>query len=348
MPASVPTAEAPVLSVRNLIKHYESRRRFLGGSAPSVLAVDDISFDIQAQETLGLVGESGCGKSTAARAIMRLIEPSSGEVFLNGHSLTAASGVELRRLRRGMQMVFQDPYSSLNTRMRVRDIIAEPLRNYLSLSESALEENLIELIACVGLEASHLNRYPHEFSGGQRQRIGIARALALRPQLIICDEPVSALDVSVRAQVVNLLRDLQARFALSYLFVAHDIAVVEHISHRVAVMYLGRIVEIGPTKDVLGRPLHPYTQALLSAVPRAHPRAPRQRMALTGDIPSPLSPPSGCRFHPRCPIAVERCRRETPVLRVLDDGHFAACHLSAPPNTTAARSALERQAGHNP
>jgi oligopeptide/dipeptide ABC transporter ATP-binding protein len=326
--ASSPTT--PLLAVRNLAKRFESRHRSFVGSEPGVMAVDDISFDIQSRETLGLVGESGCGKSTAARLIMRLIEPTRGEVYLEGKSVTDARRTQLRAMRRDMQMIFQDPYSSLNARMRARDIVAEPLRNFALASGRALDERIADLFEQVGLRPDQMDRYPREFSGGQRQRIGIARALALSPKLIVCDEPVSALDVSVQAQVVNLLRDLQEKMGLSYLFVAHDIAVVEHLSQRIAVMYLGKIVEIGATRDVLMRPIHPYTQALLSAVPKSHPSRQSQRVALKGDIPSPRSPPPGCRFSTRCPIAEPRCKESHPPLREVSEGHFAACHLRAP------------------
>ena len=328
--ASTLSSAAPLLAVRNLSKRFEARRPCFTRGDPGVTAVDDISFEIQARETLGLVGESGCGKSTAARLIMRLIEPTRGEVALEGRSVTGAGPSELRAMRRDMQMIFQDPYSSLNARMKARDIVAEPLRNFAVASGRALDERIAELFEQVGLRRDQMDRYPREFSGGQRQRIGIARALALHPKLVICDEPVSALDVSVQAQVVNLLRDLQEAMGLSYLFVAHDIAVVGHLSQRIAVMYLGKIVEIGATRDVLTHPAHPYTQALLSAVPKSHPSFHNRRVALNGDMPSPRSLPPGCRFSARCPIAERRCAELPPDLREVSKGHLAACHLRAP------------------
>jgi len=317
----------PLLSVRNLVKHFPVKKGLLQRTAGQVHAVDGISFDIAEGETLGLVGESGCGKSTAGKTILKLIEPTAGEIRVNGERIDGLSRREMRPFRRELQVVFQDPYSSLNPRLSIRDIIGEPLKNYGVAEGKALGERVETLAGKVGLRPDALNRYPHEFSGGQRQRIGIARALALNPGLIICDEPVSALDVSVQAQVINLLGDLQKEFGLSYLFIAHDIAVVEHISHRIAVMYLGKIVEIADRASLFARPQHPYTEALLSAVPVPDPDAAKKRIILRGDVPSPINPPSGCRFHTRCPYAFDRCSKEEPQLREILPGQHAACHL---------------------
>jgi oligopeptide/dipeptide ABC transporter ATP-binding protein len=327
----------PLLSVRNLVKHFPVKKGLLQRTVGQVHAVDGISFDIAEGETLGLVGESGCGKSTAGKTILRLIEPTAGEIRVNGERIDQLSRHEMRPYRRELQVVFQDPYSSLNPRMRIRDVIGEPLRNYGVAEGKALDERVETLAGKVGLRPEALDRYPHEFSGGQRQRIGIARALALNPGLIICDEPVSALDVSVQAQVINLLGDLQKEFGLSYLFIAHDIAVVEHISHRIAVMYLGKIVEIAGRASLFARPQHPYTEALLSAVPVPDPDAAKKRIILRGDVPSPINPPSGCRFHTRCPYAFDRCSVEEPQLQEVLPGQFAACHLrdSGPAAPTA-------------
>ena len=320
-------AVAPLLSVKDLVKHFPVRKGLLQRTVGRVHAVDGISFDIGSGETLGLVGESGCGKSTAGKAILKLIEPTAGEIRINGVRIDGLSHHQMRPYRRQLQVVFQDPYSSLNPRLRVRDIIAEPLVNYGVSGGRELEDRVTDLALKVGLREDALDRFPHEFSGGQRQRIGIARALALNPRLIVCDEPVSALDVSVQAQVINLLGNLQQEFGLSYLFVAHDLAVVEHISHRIAVMYLGRIVEIAEKAALFSRPQHPYTEALLSAVPVPNPEVARKRIILKGDVPSPVNPPSGCRFHTRCPYAVARCSTDEPEMREVFPGHHVACHL---------------------
>jgi len=324
-------AAAPLLEVRNLVKHFRVAGGLFGGRSGLIRAVDGVSFELRRGETLGLVGESGCGKTTTGRCILQLERPTSGEVIFEGRDLTRLGEDELRAVRRKMQVIFQDPYSSLNPRMTVGQIIAEPLAVHGIVTERrSRAQRMRDLLSHVGLLPQHADRYPHQLSGGQRQRVGIARALAVEPALIICDEPVSALDVSIQAQIINLLEDLQAQFGLTYLFVAHDLSVVRHISDRVAVMYLGKIVEITDRKSLYDVPLHPYTKALLSAVPIPDPvlEAQRERVVLGGEVPSPLNPPPGCVFHPRCPIAVDRCRREVPELREIRAGHRAACILA--------------------
>ena len=318
---------APVLEVEGLTKHFPVERGILRRPVAWVRAVDGVDFAIAPGETLCLVGESGCGKSTVARLVLRLTEPSSGAIRLGGTDITALSEAEMAPWRRRVQMVFQDPYASLNPRLRVGQIVAEPLENFERLSAAERADRVGAILARVGLRPEAATRYPFEFSGGQRQRLGIARALALRPDLIVADEPVSALDVSGQAQVLNLLMDLQEEFGLAFLFVSHDLAVVEHIGHRIAVMYLGKIVEIGPKDEVLSAPKHPYTQALIAAAPVPDPRARRERLVLEGDVPSPLNPPPGCRFHTRCPFALPRCREEEPLLKTVGAGQSAACHL---------------------
>ena len=333
------TSSTPLLAVSHLTKHYAVRGGFFGRARGQVHAVDDVSFAIASGETLGLVGESGCGKSTIARTVLRLVEPTAGAIEWRGQAIERLAANAMRPYRRELQAVFQDPYASLNPRMRAADIVAEPIRNFETASAQAVVDRVRSLFERVGLRPDQMARYPYEFSGGQRQRLGIARALAPNPKLIVCDEPVSALDVSVQAQVINLLVDLQQEFGLSYLFVAHDLAVVEHISHRVAVMYLGRIVELTTTRALFGNPLHPYTEALLSAVPVPDPTARRQRLILAGDVPSPMNLPAGCRFHTRCPYAFDRCRREEPALTEVAPGHVVACHLrDATPASGAAHT----------
>jgi peptide/nickel transport system ATP-binding protein len=317
----------PLLEVEGLKKHFPIYGGVLGRETAKVYAVDGVSFSIARGETLSLVGESGCGKSTVGRAILRLIMPTDGEVRLDGQRIDNLPVAQLRRLRQRMQVVFQDPFSSLNPRMRVRDILAEPITNFGLARGAALEQRITGLLEKVRLPRDAMTRYPHEFSGGQRQRVGIARALAPGADLIICDEAVSALDVSVKAQIINLLAELQDELGLTLLFISHDLAIVEHLTHRVAVMYLGKIVELADRATLFGAPHHPYTRALLSAVPVPDPEAKRQRIILRGDVPSPINPPSGCRFHTRCPFVFDRCVTEEPRLREVGAGHVSACHL---------------------
>ena len=321
-------AGRPLLEVNDLKKHFPIRAGFFGGTTGHVYAVDGISFHVNKGETLSLVGESGCGKSTVGKTILRLYNPTGGQVVLDGQRIDDLSEGKLRAIRRRVGVVFQDPFSSLNPRMRVRDLLAEPIRNFgLAKNSADLNERLGKLMDTVRLPRDAVERFPHEFSGGQRQRICIARALAGEPELIICDEAVSALDVSVKAQIVNLLQDLQKELGLALLFISHDLAIVEHMTHRVAVMYLGKIVEIAPKRSLFAAPKHPYTEALLSAVPVPEPGAARERIILKGDVPSPIRPPSGCRFHTRCPYAFDRCRSDEPRLQQTVTGHWAACHL---------------------
>jgi oligopeptide/dipeptide ABC transporter ATP-binding protein len=325
-----------VLRVEGLQKLFPVRRGVLQRVTGHVRAVDGVSFSIQAGETLCLVGESGCGKSTVGKTILRLQEPTGGKIWLGGTDVTDLDEDQMRVHRRQVQMVFQDPYSSLNPRMRAGQIIAEPLENFGMAEGVEGERQVHSLLEKVGLRKDAADRYPFEFSGGQRQRLGIARALALNPRLIVADEPVSALDVSVQAQVINLLMDLQEEFGLAYLFVSHDLAVVEHIGHRIAVMYLGRIVELAPKDRIFAQPLHPYSEALMSAAPIADPKARRKRLVIEGDVPSPMNPPPGCHFHTRCPYAEARCRQEYPPLQEIAPGHLVACHLRTPGTLAAA------------
>ncbi|MFA5537995.1 MAG: ABC transporter ATP-binding protein [Gemmobacter sp.] len=318
----------PLLEVTDLTKYFPIHGGILNRERARVHAVDGVTFSVGRGETLGLVGESGCGKSTTGKVILKLLDPTRGTIRLKGKDITHLSRARMHPHRREMQVIFQDPYASLNQRMRVKDIVAEPLGNYeTGTSRAERLEKVAELFAKVGLRRDALHRYPHEFSGGQRQRLGIARALALRPELVIADEPVSALDVSVQAQVINLMMDLQEEMNLSYLFIAHDLAVVQHISHRIGVMYLGKLVELTDKRSLFRNPQHPYTRALLSSVPVPDPRRRAARTVLKGDVPSPVNPPKGCYFNTRCPVAVKRCFEETPALREIAPGHVAACHL---------------------
>jgi oligopeptide transport system ATP-binding protein len=334
---------APLVEVVGLTKHFSRGGGFLRSEPEVVRAVDGVDFEIASGETLGLVGESGCGKSTVGQLLVRLLDPTAGSIRVEGQDLAKLKGDALRKARRDIQIIFQDPYGSLNPRMRVEELIAEPLViNGVPWAERS--RRVAELLNVVGLARYHAGRFPHEFSGGQRQRLGIARALALRPKFIVCDEPVSALDVSIQAQVINLLVDLQKEFNLTYLFIAHDLSVVRHISRRVAVMYVGKIVEVADKHELYGNPLHPYTQSLLSAVPRPKPGAIRSRILLKGDVPSPINPPSGCRFHTRCPYAFDRCRSEEPPLIEVLPGRKTACHLVAPGTTALPAVPTEQRA----
>ncbi len=320
-----------ILDVRNIRKYFPVKSGFFSRTTAYVKAIDDVSLYIRRGEALGLVGESGCGKTTFGRCILRLIEPDSGSVLFEGQDLLKLKKDEMRKKRRELQIIFQDPYASLNPRMTVGKIISEGIAIHRLIPANRRPERIAELLNIVGLDPRHAKRYPHEFSGGQRQRIGIARALALEPKLIICDEPVSALDVSIQAQVINLLQDLQDRFNLTYLFIAHDLAVVKHFSHRIAVMYLGKIFEIATSSDLYKKPLHPYTKALLSAIPVPDPTIKKKRIILEGDVPTPINPPGGCRFHTRCPLGKNKdiCRVEEPRLREIEPEHYCACHFSA-------------------
>lgn len=316
-----------LVEAKNLKKHFPIRKGLFGQKKSYVRAVDGVSLSIQKGETMGLVGESGCGKSTTGRMIMRLLAPTEGEIWFNGKDISKLNDKQLQDTRKELQMIFQDPYASLNPRMNIGEIIAEPLIIHDTMTKKERERRVHELLEYVGLNSYQANRYAHEFSGGQRQRIGIARALAVNPKLIVADEPVSALDVSIQSQVLNLMQDLQKEFGLTYLFISHDLSVVEHISDRVGVMYLGRIVEIASKESIYANPLHPYTKALMSAVPIANPRIKRERIVLQGDIPSPSNPPAGCTFHPRCSACMEICKTVVPELKEIEPGHFSACHL---------------------
>lgn len=320
-------AGEPLLSVRDLVKYFPISGGLMSRVVGNVRAVDGVSFDIAKGETLGLVGESGCGKTTTGRAVLRLVEPTSGSVIFDGQDILTLQGKQLRAIRRQMQIIFQDPFGSLNPRMSVGQIIQEPLVIHQVGNRQEREARVKQLLDVVGLASYHIRRFPHEFSGGQRQRVGIARALALNPKLIVADEPVSALDVSIQSQILNLLEDLQREFGLTYLFIAHGLNVIRHISDRVGVMYLGVMVELGDSREIYQRPLHPYTEALFSAIPVPDPALKRERIVLQGDVPSPVHPPSGCRFHTRCPIAQDRCRTDVPAWKESAPGHFVACHF---------------------
>jgi len=318
----------PLLQVRNLSKYFPvSRGALVSHKIGDIKAVDRVSFDVYAGETLGLVGESGCGKTTTGRVLLKLIEPSAGQILYAQHDITGLSKKAMRPLRRQMQIIFQDPYASLNPRLTVGEAIGEPLVAHGLANRAAAREQVLELLRVVGLAPYHYNRYPHEFSGGQRQRVGIARALVMRPQFIVADEPVSALDVSIQAQIINLLQHIQAQYQLTFLFISHDLGVVRHLSNRVVVMYLGRLAEMAATEQLFAAPKHPYTQALLAAVPSVKRRKATSRMILSGDVPTPFNPPPGCRFHTRCPLAMAKCRESEPVWQDTGDGHFVACHL---------------------
>lgn len=329
-----------LLKVRNLKKHYPIRGGVFKQPIGHVKAVDGISFDLYRGETLGIVGESGSGKSTLGRSLVRLLDPTDGEIIFQGVPIEGLSNRQLMKYRKDMQMIFQDPFSSLNPRMKIKKIVGEPIAAQGHMTKREMEERVAHLLEKVGLPAEAKNKYPHEFSGGQRQRIGIARALSLNPKLIIGDEPVSALDMSIQAQVLNLMKDLQEEFGLTYIFIAHDLSVVKHISDRVGVMYLGRMAEIGPKKALYSNPLHPYTQALMSAVPSTDVDQPRERIRLKGEPPNPANPPKGCAFHPRCPLAFERCAMERPEMTHMGDGHYVACHLHAGVGATEPKSNL--------
>lgn len=347
---ALPSQEQPLVQVVDLVKYFPVRKGFFAGEAAHVHAVDGVNLDILRGETLGLVGESGCGKSTLGRLILRLEKPTAGKVLFEARDISELSAHDMKEVRRKMQVIFQDPYSSLNPRKSIRSILMEPLVIHRIGSRSERLQKVEQLMADVGLRPEYLDRYPHEFSGGQRQRIGIARALALNPSLIVADEPVSALDVSIRSQVLNLMEDLQEKYGLTYLFVSHDLSVVEHISDRVAVMYLGKIVEIGSKADIYDRTLHPYTEALMSAVPIPDPKAKRKRIILEGDVPSPINPPSGCRFHPRCWLRIPICSEMEPPLHDEGGAHSAACHVRAPafPMTPGQREGTTAPGAHVP
>lgn len=316
----------PFIEVKNLRKEFVVEKNFLGRPVKTLKAVDDVSFSIEKNETLGVVGESGCGKSTTGRCVLRLIEPSSGEILVDGTDISKLKEKELLPYRRKLQIIFQDPMSSFDPRFTIRRTLTEPMKLHGTVPREQYEERAGELMDIVGLNSKYIDKYPHEFSGGQRQRIGIARALTMNPEFLVCDEPVSALDVSIQSQVLNLFGELQEKMGLTYLFISHDLSVVKYISHKVAVMYLGRIVEYAPTEELFAHRLHPYTQALISAIPASHPSQKGKRIVLTGDVPSPITPPTGCHFHLRCPYATERCRMERPGLMECTPGHFVACH----------------------